>query len=106
MKWSVLDGCSSRQHTIKSHLSEPFGRPCILIGNSLLARIYHRLHPLFCTKHRGVETIVLSLARGLREVRTPNGTAEFDLTLVTETPAEGFDDRARKNSKMHETRCC
>ena len=41
----------------------------------------------------GVETIVLSLARGLREVRTPNGATEFDLTLVTETPAEDFDDR-------------
>ena len=36
----------------------------------------------------GVETIVLSLARGLAEVRTPNGATEFDLTLVTETPAE------------------
>jgi glycogen synthase len=41
----------------------------------------------------GVETIVLSLARGLAEVRTPNGLTEFDLTLVTETPAEDFDDR-------------
>jgi glycogen synthase len=41
----------------------------------------------------GVETIVLSLARGLAEVRTPNGATEFDLTLVTETPAEDFDDR-------------
>jgi glycogen(starch) synthase len=41
----------------------------------------------------GVETIVLSLARGLAEVRIPNGVREFDLTLVTETPAEDFDDR-------------
>jgi glycogen(starch) synthase len=41
----------------------------------------------------GVETIVLSLVRGLAEVRTPHGLAEFDLTLVTETPAEDFDDR-------------
>ena len=41
----------------------------------------------------GVETIVLSLARGLAEVRTPCGLTEFDLTLVTETPAEDFDDR-------------
>jgi len=40
MKWSVLDRCRGRQHTIKSHLFEPFGRPCILIGKSLLARIY------------------------------------------------------------------
>jgi glycogen(starch) synthase len=40
----------------------------------------------------GVETIVLSLARGLAEVRTPYGLTEFDLTLVTETPAKDFDD--------------
>jgi len=41
----------------------------------------------------GVETIVLSLARGLAEVSTPDGPPEFDLTLVTETAAEDFDDR-------------
>jgi glycogen(starch) synthase len=41
----------------------------------------------------GVETIVLSLARGLAELRAPNGFPEFDLTLITETPAEDFDDR-------------
>jgi len=41
----------------------------------------------------GVETIVLSLARGLAEVRTPDGLPEFNLTLVTETPAEDFNDR-------------
>jgi hypothetical protein len=42
----------------------------------------------------GVESIVLSLARGLTEVRTPEGLIEFDLTLVTETPAEDFNDCA------------
>jgi glycosyltransferase involved in cell wall biosynthesis len=41
----------------------------------------------------GVETIVLSLARGLADSRTPHGFAEFELTLATETPAEEFDDR-------------
>jgi glycogen(starch) synthase len=41
----------------------------------------------------GVESIVLSLARGLAEIRTPEALNEFDLTLVTETPAEDFDDR-------------
>jgi glycosyltransferase involved in cell wall biosynthesis len=41
----------------------------------------------------GVETVVLSLARGLAELRAPNGFPEFDLTLITETPAEDFDDR-------------
>jgi len=41
----------------------------------------------------GVETIVLSIAHGLVEACTPSGAPEFDLTLVTETPAEDFDDR-------------
>ena len=40
----------------------------------------------------GVETIVLSLARGLAELRSPKGDPEFDLVLVTQTPAENFDD--------------
>jgi glycosyltransferase involved in cell wall biosynthesis len=41
----------------------------------------------------GVESIVLSLVRGLAEVRTPEGLNEFDLTLVTQTPLGDFDDR-------------
>jgi glycosyltransferase involved in cell wall biosynthesis len=41
----------------------------------------------------GVETVVLSLARGLAELRAPNGLPEFDLTLLTETAAKDFDDR-------------
>ena len=41
----------------------------------------------------GVETVVLSLARGLAELRAPNGLPEFDLTLIAETAAEDFDDR-------------
>lgn len=42
----------------------------------------------------GVESVVLSLARALAEARTKRGINEFDLTLVTETTAEGFDDSA------------
>jgi glycogen(starch) synthase len=41
----------------------------------------------------GVETIILSLAHGLAELRAPDAHAEFELTLVTETPATDFDDR-------------
>jgi glycosyltransferase involved in cell wall biosynthesis len=40
----------------------------------------------------GVETIVRSLASGLSELRTPEGKQEFDLTLITQTPAESFHD--------------
>jgi glycogen synthase len=40
----------------------------------------------------GVETIVLSIARGLAELRTTSGLSAFEITLVTQTPAEDFDD--------------
>ena len=42
----------------------------------------------------GVETVVLSLAGGLQELRTPNGSSEFEVTLVTQTPAHNYDDRS------------
>jgi len=42
----------------------------------------------------GVETIVMSLARGLAELRAEDGTREFEVTLVTQTPRENFDDDA------------
>jgi glycosyltransferase involved in cell wall biosynthesis len=40
----------------------------------------------------GVETIVQSLAAGLAELRTLNGDREFNVTVVTETPAGSCDD--------------
>jgi glycosyltransferase involved in cell wall biosynthesis len=40
----------------------------------------------------GVETIVQSLAAGLAELRTLNGDREFNVTVVTETPADSYDD--------------
>jgi glycogen(starch) synthase len=40
----------------------------------------------------GVETIVLSLARGLAGFRDSNGAPQFEITLVTQTPAKNFDD--------------
>jgi glycosyltransferase involved in cell wall biosynthesis len=42
----------------------------------------------------GVETLVRSLTRGLAELRTPDGAAKFAITLITQTPAGNFDDRA------------
>jgi glycosyltransferase involved in cell wall biosynthesis len=42
----------------------------------------------------GVETIVLSLARGLAELRDVNGAREFEITLVTQTPVGNYDDSA------------
>jgi glycosyltransferase involved in cell wall biosynthesis len=42
----------------------------------------------------GVETLVLSLARGLAGLRTPTGDPEFEITLATQRPAEKFEDRA------------
>jgi glycogen(starch) synthase len=40
----------------------------------------------------GVETIVLSLARGLSELRTSSGEGEFEVTVVTQTPAAEWED--------------
>ena len=40
----------------------------------------------------GVETIVLSLARGLAELRKPSGDPEFEVSLATQTAADKFDD--------------
>jgi glycogen synthase len=42
----------------------------------------------------GVENIVLSLARGLAELRSPQGLSEFEITLVTQTPRGNFEDQA------------
>jgi len=36
----------------------------------------------------------MSLARGLAELRAENGESEFEVTLVTQTPRENFDDEA------------
>ena len=40
----------------------------------------------------GVETLVLSLARGLVGLRSPGGDPKFEITLATQTPADKFDD--------------
>jgi glycogen synthase len=42
----------------------------------------------------GVESIVLSLAGGLAQLRKPDGTPEFAVSLITQTPAGEFDDRS------------
>ncbi len=40
----------------------------------------------------GVETVVLSIARGLAELHDSNGEREFEITLVTQIPAGNYDD--------------
>jgi len=40
----------------------------------------------------GVETIVLSLAGGLAELRDSIGAPQFEITLVTQTPAGNYED--------------
>jgi glycosyltransferase involved in cell wall biosynthesis len=42
----------------------------------------------------GVETLVLSLAKGLAQLPSASGKAQFDVTLVTQTSASNFDDCA------------
>ncbi|MGB2898367.1 MAG: glycosyltransferase family 4 protein [Candidatus Acidiferrum sp.] len=41
----------------------------------------------------GVESIVFSLASGLAGMRDSNGVPQFEITLVTQTPAGTYDDR-------------
>ena len=42
----------------------------------------------------GVETIVLSLARGLAGLCDADGAQQFEITLVTQTPAGSYEDSA------------
>jgi glycogen synthase len=42
----------------------------------------------------GVESIVRSLAAGLAELRKPDGTREFEVSVVTHTPGGEFNDRS------------
>jgi len=42
----------------------------------------------------GVETVVRDIATGLTAIRVPNGNPEFEITLVTQTPAANFDDQS------------
>ncbi|GAC1689539.1 MAG: hypothetical protein PVS2B2_27980 [Candidatus Acidiferrum sp.] len=42
----------------------------------------------------GVESIVLSLASGIANLRAANGERPFELTLVTETPAENYENHS------------
>lgn len=50
----------------------------------------------------GVETFVLSLARGLSAQPNSTGQPEFEITLATQTSADGFDDSALQ---FHVVRC-
>ena len=40
----------------------------------------------------GVETVVSALASGLSEQRTISGSADFAVTVVTQTPAGDYED--------------
>ncbi len=48
--------------------------------------------PVFPPSIGGVETIVYSLATGLSELRDDNGALRFQITFVTQTKQENFDD--------------
>lgn len=39
-----------------------------------------------------METIVLEMAKGLAESHSANGSPEFDITLITQTPPGEFRD--------------
>src|SRR5262249_20653925 len=48
---------------------------------------------VFAPSVGGVETIAMSLARGLADRRGPQGEQKFDVTVATNTPAADFDER-------------
>lgn len=52
----------------------------------------------------GVESIVRSLADGLADLRNPDGTREFEVSVVTQTPAGEFDDRSLAFSIVRQPR--
>jgi glycogen synthase len=58
-------------------------------GSAIKLLIYSHF---FAPSIGGVETVVLSLARGLSELRTEAGKAEFEVTVVTQTPAGQWQD--------------
>src|SRR5690242_14424865 len=66
------------------------GRDSAIINHVKLLLYSH----FFTPSVGGVETIVLSLARGLAELRSAEGKAEFDVTVVTEVPSGPVDDAA------------
>jgi len=58
---------------------------CSEIGVGCIPHEGSVLFSLFAPSVGGTETIVLSIARGLSELRTSSGLSEFEITLVTET---------------------
>ena len=70
---------------------------CLRLKKSTLRAEESRVKLLLYTHYfapsiGGVETIVMSLARGLAELRTADGAREFEITLATQTPRDQFDD--------------
>lgn len=65
----------------------------LVLEKSIMAGVKLLLYThFFAPSMGGTETIVLSIARGLAELRTTSGLSEFEITLVTQTPAADFDD--------------
>jgi glycogen(starch) synthase len=48
--------------------------------------------PVFAPSVGGIETVVMSLARGLAQIRDADGRPEFEVIFVSQTPAGEFND--------------
>src|SRR5882724_527889 len=66
----------------------PVRNPAKTLGMKLLVYSHY-----FAPSVGGVESIVFSLASGLAGMRDSNGVPQFEITLVTQTPAGDYDDR-------------
>ena len=85
-------------------IGDPIQGRYVLVRKTATGAIFHRgdgdapemklliYSHFFAPSIGGVETIVLSLARGLAERRGPKGSSEFEVTLVTQTFKGNFDD--------------
>lgn len=60
----------------------------------------------FASSIGGVETIVFSLARNLVDLRDSDGAQQFEITLVTETPAEAYDDQGFRSKSYASLASC
>src|SRR5204863_1607317 len=90
--WSFSPVARAIMHTDQRMSARPNLPPLSSVEEQFGVKLLFYSH-YFPPSIGGVETIVLSLARGLAELRTRDGLPEFSLTLVTETPAEDSDDR-------------
>jgi glycogen synthase len=88
--WNDLRSCFARK-VRKAAAKKPLWRRLSTKKTGVKLLIYSHF---FAPSVGGVETIVLSLARGLAEGFSSEGQGQVQVTVATKTPAGSFDDRS------------